>query len=115
MEKEKCKTTNKRRYHDRGVALKTLLNIKSNIRNYDQISNKRLNRRVGRRSETRVYFCSDCKGYHITSIDYKVNFKTIKKTIDERRRNTNDCYLTKEAGTEWKKDSLPFPIDKIKK
>lgn len=115
MEKEKCRTTNKRRYHDRGVALNTLLNIKSTTRNYNHISGKRINRRAGKRTETRVYFCPHCKGYHITSNDHKLYFKTIQKTIDERRRNTNDCYLTKEAGTEWKKDSLPFPIDKIKK
>lgn len=113
MEKSICKETNKVRYFDKGEAQKILSNIKNNPRYYNSISNKRVNRRAKKRDEKRIYYCTTCKGFHITSQEIILK-KTMTALKKERSQISKELFFDENKAKEWKKDSLPFPIDKIK-
>lgn len=61
-----CKTTGKKMFPSIGEA-KYVLNKPGNVPHYD---GKRVKRRMNKRKETRAYFCSDCRHYHLTSSDH---------------------------------------------
>lgn len=110
MEKNKCFFTNKRRYSTLGEAKNILINIKNSVRRYNEITKKRINKRCGKRSENRVYFCEQCKGYHITSSQIaSVTSEKIKNKISNIKYHSTLFYTINE-GIEWKKDSLPFKL-----
>lgn len=103
---KKCRATGKHRYPDPGSAKEAITRIKSTGRFYDHIQNKRINRRAGKASQCRYYYCKHCCGWHLTSKEKSTSLRKIK---EERKLVTKEVLLTKEQAAEWKKDSAPFP------
>jgi hypothetical protein len=107
----RCKTTGKVRLADPGEAKEAIVTIKSTGRFYDHIQRKRINRRAGKPGQCRAYYCEHCHGWHLTSNE---KTKSLKKTKKDRKTELKNFLLNKEEIAEWKKDSLPFPEQKIK-
>lgn len=53
------------------------------IRHYDYFSNKRINRRMRKKGQKRVYYCESCEGYHLTSQEYYIEDYTKKKRYEK--------------------------------
>lgn len=99
----KCSATGKRRYPTSGDAKRTIESKLSINR-----SKNRSKKSVGKSTLKRYYRCTHCKGYHLTSWDYK-SVKTYKKEQELLKQKTKGLIITKEEALKWKKDSLPFP------
>lgn len=108
---KKCRATGKVRFHDPGAAKEAIMRIKTTDRFYDRIQGKRINRRAGKPGQCRYYHCKECHGWHLTSMEQTKSFRKHKK---ERKLEIKDLFPDQEQILEWKKDSLPFPTDKLK-
>lgn len=115
MEKVKvrCQITKKVRYDTIGEAQKILLNLKTTTRFYTNLG-KRVNRRAKKANQVRIYKCPDCAGYHMTSSETKITKKTKLATKEFNKKRLHSVVLNQEQAEDWKKDSLPFPINEIK-
>lgn len=102
----KCRATGKVRFPDPGAAKEAIVRIKSTDRFYDHIQGKRVNRRAGKPGQCRYYYCKECHGWHLTSLEQSKSFRKYKK---ERKLETKDLLLNQEQAAEWKKNSIPFP------
>ena len=102
-EQVKCNATGKKRYPTPGDA-KRAIEIKTHI-NRSRMKNKK---GVGKSGLKRCYHCHHCKGYHITSWEYKP-VKTYKRERALYNKKTEGLIITPEQALKWKKDSLPFP------
>lgn len=102
----KCRATGKSRYPDPGSAKEAIVRIKNTSRFFDHIQNKRVNRRVGKKAQCRVYYCKHCHGWHLTSKELSTSLRKLK---EERKIETKEVLLTPEQAAEWKKNSIPFP------
>jgi hypothetical protein len=99
----KCDATGKRRYPTPGDAKKTLLSKLAHNK-YKNRSKKA----AGKSSMKRYYYCSHCKGFHLTSADY-INKNKFKKMHQEFKQKSKGLIVSQEEALLWKKDSLPFP------
>lgn len=99
----KCSATGKSRYPTPGDAKKTLISKLSHNK-----SKKRSKKAAGKSTMRRYYRCPHCKGYHLTSSEYKSKgaFAEIHKEYNQK---TKGLIITQEEALKWKKDSLPFP------
>lgn len=103
--KSKCKITNKTRYATKGDAQKALENIKNSI--YHKKDGKRNKHRQGKPAQKRAYPCKECKGWHLTSIEW-LDHNDRNDEWEKRKEFYNNFNEEK-----WKEDSLPFPEDRI--
>jgi len=101
----KCRATGKTRYYDLGAAKQALLNIKTCTRFFDHIQGKRQNRRAGKPAQCRIYYCSHCQGWHLTSLVKK----SLRKDIKQLKQLTANLLYDEQQAAEWKKDGVPFP------
>lgn len=108
----KCRATGKSRFPDPGSAKEAISRIKNTQRFYDHIQGKRVNRRAGKKAQCRYYYCKHCHGWHLTS---KEKSTSLRKFKEERKIQLKDVVITTEQAAEWKKDSIPFPTEKLNK
>ena len=110
--KVKCPATGKTRFATPGHAKAAIQKIKftSSHRRVNYVAQKRINRNAGKPDQCRYYYCNHCCGYHLTSSVKKSYKKFIKDTSS---KNYQNLVITPEKAEEWKKDSLPFPTDKL--
>ncbi len=99
----KCDATGKRRYPTPGDAKRTI-ESKTHINR----AKKRNKKGVGKSGLKRYYHCPHCKGYHLTSWEYKP-VKSYKREQELYKQKTKGLIITPEEALKWKKNSLPFP------
>lgn len=99
----KCNATGKRRYPTPGDAKNAIQKLQAFNR-----SKNRSKKAAGKSSLKRYYQCHLCKGFHLTSSEYKSK-RSYTKKIDEFKKNTQGLIVTEEEALRWKKNSLPFP------
>jgi hypothetical protein len=105
----KCIATGKTRFTDPGQAKTAIQKLKAKKTAYNSITLKRIKRRNGKIEQCRYYYCSHCKGWHLTSNDAKLNTKGIEKRFYDRISKQANLILTQDQAGDWKADSLPFP------
>ena len=105
----KCTATGKTRFFDLGNANIAIQKLKSKKTAYNDITKKRIKRRSGKASQCRSYYCSHCKGWHLTSNVAKLSIKGIEKRFHDRIGKPSLLILTVNQAKDWKADSLPFP------
>lgn len=81
MKRSKCNLTGKTIYATLSEAKASMFGF--GFRHVDPITNQRINRRVKKKEQKRVYYCDGCQGYHLTSQDFyteekRYNFKKYK-------------------------------------
>lgn len=70
----KCPATGKTRFESEGQAKEVMDRIKS----YNKNTNRKHGK--GKAEMKRVYYCEDCKGFHMTKWDkHKESFQPVKK------------------------------------
>lgn len=99
----KCDATGKSRYPTPGDAKRAILTISR--RNRSKNRHKKI---TGRAGVKRYYRCNHCKGYHLTSNDYKTT-RAYNKEKQLEAIKSKGLVITTEEALKWKKDSLPFP------
>ncbi len=99
-ERVKCSATGKRRFATQGEAKSAIVAIHA----YNSGSHRK--RHKGKSTLSRVYRCAHCKGYHLTSMEYRSHRRYTK---DKQSKEFRELVITPEQAQEWKKDSLPFP------
>lgn len=105
----KCTATGKTRYYDSAAAKQAMSKLKAKRHTYDPITRKRIKHRHGKTEQCRYYYCTSCKGYHLTKIPAQVTVKKLKKYRKEHAKNNEGLVLTSHEALDWKADSLPFP------
>ena len=75
----KCETTGKVRFETKGEAIQKI-HMTKDI--YRRSTGQRCNRLRRKRREKRVYYCSLCGGWHLTSREYNPPKKNIKKDLE---------------------------------
>ena len=98
----KCNATGKSRYPTPGDAKHAILTI--GRRNRGKNRHKKI---TGKNKIKRYYKCNYCKGYHLTSNDYK----PLRELNKEKKLDAERCkglIITNDEALQWKKDSLPF-------
>jgi hypothetical protein len=114
MKRNKCPSTGKTRYKTNSIARQAIITIKSH-NSYNNKFFRNNKRSTGKSNQKRVYFCTYCKGYHLTSIElYSWKSKGPNDAAIQRYKYLNSIDV--EA---WKADSIPFeqghiPPPKIK-
>lgn len=110
MEKRrtKCHITNKTRYSTEQQARDHMLRIRNQERHYTP-DGKRCNRRMKKAGQCRIYFCHDCKGFHMTSNPEYRSKKHLTEYKKKRNYKLKDTEPSDEVISNWKADSLPFP------
>ena len=104
---QKCKTTGKTKYRNSCSANEALLKLKASV---SYLKNgRRVKHRKRKVSQTRVYFCTSCKSFHLTSIK---NFNQHLKKINEKKEEEKNFFSSFNLN-KWKENSLPFPIEKL--
>lgn len=99
----KCSATGKSRYPTPGDAKRAILTI--NRRNRSSNRHKKI---TGKNKIKRYYKCNHCKGFHLTSNEYKPTRALHKEKLLNAERSKG-LIITSEEALQWKKDSLPFP------
>lgn len=99
----KCNATGKSRYPTPGDAKRAILTITR--RNRGKNRHKKI---TGKNGVKRYYRCSHCKGYHLTSNEYKT-IRAYNKEKQKDAERSKGLIITNEEALQWKKDSLPFP------
>jgi hypothetical protein len=99
----KCEATGKSRYPTPGDAKNAILIISR--RNRTSNRHKKI---TGKDKIKRYYKCNHCKGFHLTSNDYKPT-RTLQKEKLLNAERSKGLIITNEEALQWKKDSLPFP------
>jgi hypothetical protein len=105
----KCSATGKTRFTDSGNAKIAMQKLKSKKTAYNSVTQKRIKRRSGKPDQCRSYYCSHCKGWHLTSSIAKLSTKGIEKRFHDRIGKPSLLILTVHQAKDWKADSLPFP------
>lgn len=105
----KCSASGKTRYTDPSAAKIAIQKIKAKRYYYDGISKKKIKHRIGKAQQCRYYYCSFCKGFHLTKIPTQVTIKSIENQSFERDKYSKGLVITSEEAQDWKADSLPFP------
>lgn len=105
----KCMATGKTRYPTGGDAKNAMQKIKAKKTVYNSITLKRIKRRNGKASQCRFYYCSHCKGYHLTSSEAALTTKGIEKRFYDKIKSHPVLILTEDQAKDWKADGLPFP------
>ena len=99
----KCEATGKSRYPTPGDAKYAILIICR--RNRGRNRHKKI---TGKDKIKRYYKCNYCKGFHLTSNDYKP-VRELNKEKEKKAQMSKGLIITNEEALQWKKDSLPFP------
>lgn len=99
MKRNKCPATGKTIFENQQVANEAIIKIK----NHNKINfiNKRRN---GKSNQKRSYFCSYCKGFHLTSLE---KFEIKKRKPNDKEINKIK-FLNSFDVMKWKENSLPF-------
>lgn len=97
----KCAATGKRRFATAGEAKSAIVAIHS----YNSGAKNR-KRHKGKSTLSRVYRCDHCKGFHLTSMEYKSHRQYTK---DKHSKEFQELVITPEQAQAWKADSIPFP------
>lgn len=103
MKKEKCSSNGKTIFLTQMDANNAISSIKS----HNSLSGKHFTnnkRSTGKSKQKRSYYCTYCKGFHITSI---ADINLVDKKKYERNENAKE-YLNSINITAWKLDSIPF-------
>jgi hypothetical protein len=100
----KCDATGKTRFATPGEAKAIIISYKSHNRSKNK--NKKA---AGKSSLKRYYICKHCKGYHLTSDEYKSR-STFNEIHKQYAVKTKGLIVTQEEAARWKADSLKFPI-----
>ena len=105
----KCTATGKTRFYDSAAAKQAISKIKAKRHSYDPITRKRIKHRNGTTEQCRYYYCTICKGFHITKVPAQVTVKTIETFRKEKSKKNTGLVLEPHEALDWKADSLPFP------
>lgn len=108
----KCFATGKTRYPTPGDAKTAMNKLKAKLSVYDPLLKKRVKRRIGKPQLCRFYYCSHCKGWHLTSKEAKLTNKSIEKKFLDLVGKQSNLIRTQDQAGDWKADSLPFPETK---
>lgn len=100
-ERVKCTATGKRKFATIGDAKSAIVAIHS----YNSGAKNR-KRHKGKSGLSRVYHCVHCRGYHLTSMEYKSHKRYTK---DRYSKEFQELVITPEQAAVWKADSIPFP------
>lgn len=105
----KCHVTGKTSFPNSSKAREIMLNFKHRMNVFNPVNNKRVKRRIGKPDQCRSYYCSACKGYHITSQKLPINMDKKRKEMKELNKTRMKYIKGDEELKDWKSDSLPFP------
>lgn len=69
MMKTKCNATGKYSFPSHAEAREALCSLNNRYTRIDRITGKRIKHHMGKGEQKRVYYCSFCRGYHLTHWD----------------------------------------------
>lgn len=106
---KKCPVSAKTRFPDPGAAKEALIKIKSQQRIHDHVTGKRKNRGMKKPQIERFYYCTHCRGYHLTKAEAPLKQKKREKLFNQRLKDITEFVKDSDEAAAWKADSLPFP------